>query len=47
VWESLADPAAFLEALRHKAGLPARFWHPRVRLTRYTVEKYTDERTHA
>ena len=47
VWESLADPAAFLEALRHKAGLPARFWHPRVRLTRYTVEKFTDERTHA
>ena len=47
VWESLADPAEFLEALRHKAGLPARFWHPRVRLTRYTVEKFTDERTHA
>jgi len=47
VWESLADPAEFLEALRQKAGLPARFWHPCVRLTRYTVEKFTDERTHA
>jgi AmmeMemoRadiSam system protein A len=40
VWESLPEPEAFLDALRHKAGLPARFWHPDVRLTRYTVEKY-------
>ena len=47
VWESLPDPQDFLEALRHKAGLPLRFWHPGVRLTRYTVEKFADERANA
>ena len=40
VWDSLPDPYEFLEHLRRKAGLPARFWHPDVRLSRYTVEKY-------
>ena len=40
VWESLPDPDAFLDALRRKAGLPARFWHPDLRLSRYTVEKF-------
>ena len=40
VWESLPEPEAFLDALRRKAGLPAGFWHPDVRLSRYTVEKY-------
>jgi len=42
VWESLPDPERFLEALRRKAGLPASFWDPAIRLTRYTVEKYGD-----
>jgi AmmeMemoRadiSam system protein A len=40
VWESLPEPDAFLDALRRKAGLPARFWHAELRLTRYTVEKF-------
>ena len=40
VWESLPQPDEFLEQLRLKAGLPARFWHPDVRLSRYTVEKF-------
>ena len=40
VWESLPDPLEFLSQLRRKAELPARFWHPGVRLSRYTVEKY-------
>lgn len=40
VWESIPDPEAFLDALRRKAGLPPRFWHPDVRLSRYTVEKF-------
>ena len=40
VWKSLPDPMEFLGELRRKAGLPARFWHPDVRLSRYTVEKY-------
>jgi AmmeMemoRadiSam system protein A len=40
VWESLPDPVDFLGELRRKAGLPARFWHAELRLSRYTVEKY-------
>ncbi len=44
VWENLPDPVEFLAALRHKAELPARFWDPAIRLTRYTVEKYLDDR---
>jgi len=40
VWESIPDPLEFLAALRRKAGLPARFWHPELRLWRYTVEKF-------
>lgn len=40
VWENLSDSLEFLAALRQKAGLPARFWHAELRLSRYTVEKY-------
>ena len=40
VWESLPEPLEFLSHLRMKADLPARFWHPQLRLSRYTVEKY-------
>ncbi len=40
VWESIPDPLDFLCELRRKAGLPMRFWHERLRLSRYTVEKY-------
>ncbi len=40
VWESLPDPRDFLDELRRKARLPARFWHPELRLSCYAVEKY-------
>jgi AmmeMemoRadiSam system protein A len=40
VWESLPDPIDFLAELRRKARLPARFWHPRMQVARYTVEKF-------
>lgn len=40
VWEGLPDPREFLGELRRKAGLPASFWDPELRLSRYTVEKY-------
>jgi AmmeMemoRadiSam system protein A len=40
VWENLPDPLDFLSELRRKARLPARFWHPELELSRYTVEKY-------
>lgn len=41
VWDNLPDPLDFLCELRRKAGLPMRFWHERVRLSRYTIVKYT------
>jgi AmmeMemoRadiSam system protein A len=40
VWENLPDPVDFLVQLRVKAQLPERFWHPAVKVSRYTVEKY-------
>ncbi len=40
VWESLPDPIDFLTELRRKARLPGRFWHERLAVSRYTVEKY-------
>jgi AmmeMemoRadiSam system protein A len=40
VWENLPDPVDFLVQLRVKAQLPERFWHPGVKVSRYTVEKF-------
>jgi AmmeMemoRadiSam system protein A len=40
VWENIPDPIDFLAELRRKARLPARFWHPDMKISRYTVEKY-------
>lgn len=40
VWENIPDPLEFLCELRRKARLSARFWHPDLRLWRYTAEKY-------
>ena len=42
VWESLPDPRRFLAELKLKAGLPAEFWSPEVRLWRYRVEKFKE-----
>ena len=42
VWEQLPDPWDFLAHLKRKAGLPAAFWHPDVRLWRYTVMKWSE-----
>jgi hypothetical protein len=41
VWENIPDRLDFLCELRRKAGLPTRFWDEEVKLSRYTVEKYT------
>lgn len=43
VWRQLPDPRDFLAHLKRKAGLPADFWHPDIRLYRYTVEKYEED----
>ena len=45
VWEDLAQPRQFLAMLRRKAGLPDDFWEEGVKLSRYTVTKWS-EREH-
>lgn len=42
VWEDLSDPADFIAHLKHKAGLPPDFWDAQVKLTRYTVSKWSE-----
>lgn len=42
VWEQIAEPRAFLAALRQKAGLPSDYWGPEVHLSRYGVAKFTE-----
>jgi AmmeMemoRadiSam system protein A len=40
VWETLPDPRDFIGALKRKAGMPASFWSPEMRVSRYTVSKW-------
>lgn len=42
VWEQLPEPAAFLAHLKEKAGLPASYWGPDVRLECYAVTKWKE-----
>jgi AmmeMemoRadiSam system protein A len=42
VWDQLPDPLDFLGHLKHKAGLPPRFWAPDVKLWRYAVTKWEE-----
>ena len=42
VWDGLPDPRVFLAALRSKAGLPADFWSPRLKVSRYAVTKWSE-----
>lgn len=44
VWENLAQPRLFLAMLRRKAGLPDDFWEEGVKLSRYSVTKWREER---
>ena len=41
VWENLARPRDFLAMLRRKAGLPEDFWAQDVKLSRYSVTKWS------
>lgn len=43
VWESLPDPRQFLAQLKRKAGLPADYWSDELRISRYTVRKWTED----
>jgi len=42
VWESLPDPAVFMQQLKRKAGLPPNFWHEEVSIARYEVAKWKE-----
>jgi len=42
VWESLPEPSSFLDQLKLKAGLSREFWSSRLRIWRYSVEKFED-----
>ncbi len=42
VWDQLTDPGVFMSHLKRKAGLPADFWDPAVRLERYTVTTWKE-----
>lgn len=42
VWEQLPEPRTFMAHLKQKAGLPANYWGPDVRLERYTVHKWKE-----
>lgn len=42
VWEDLPDPLEFLAHLKYKAGLPPDFWDADLKLSRYTVSKWTE-----
>jgi AmmeMemoRadiSam system protein A len=43
VWESLVQPRQFLAMLRRKAGLPDDFWVEGVKLSRYSVTKWSEK----
>lgn len=42
VWKNYPDPKSFLTALRVKAGLDPEFWHPDLKLSRYTTESFSE-----
>jgi AmmeMemoRadiSam system protein B/AmmeMemoRadiSam system protein A len=42
VWEQLPDRKVFMSHLKQKAGLPADFWSPDVKLLRYQVRKWKE-----
>jgi AmmeMemoRadiSam system protein B/AmmeMemoRadiSam system protein A len=44
VWENLAQPRQFLAMLKRKAGLPDDFWAEGIKLSRYSVEKWSEKK---
>ncbi len=43
VWQTLPDPRRFLAQLKRKAGLPEAFWSDELRVSRYTVRKWSED----
>ncbi|MCK9201909.1 MAG: AmmeMemoRadiSam system protein A [Gallionella sp.] len=46
VWAQLPDPKSFIANLKNKAGLPSDFWSDDVRLSHYTVQKWSEGEAH-
>jgi AmmeMemoRadiSam system protein A len=46
VWDALAEPRDFVAALKRKAGLGAAFWAEDVRISLYTVDKFSEPEPH-
>jgi len=44
VWEDLPQPQYFLTHLKNKAGLLDDFWSDDIKLSRYTVQKFKEEK---
>ncbi len=42
VWAQIPEPAMFMATLKQKAGLPPNFWDAGVKLSTYTVAKFTE-----
>lgn len=42
VWEELPHPQRFLSHLKNKAGLSGDFWSDDIKLSRYTVQKFSE-----
>lgn len=45
VWEQLPEPAEFMAHLKYKAGLSSDFWADGIRLSRYSVSKWKEQRS--
>ncbi|MGV8899274.1 MAG: AmmeMemoRadiSam system protein A [Burkholderiaceae bacterium] len=43
VWEQLPASAEFMAQLKHKAGLPSDFWAEEIKISRYTVRKWSEK----
>jgi AmmeMemoRadiSam system protein A len=44
VWEQLPEPAEFMAHLKYKAGLSPGFWAEEVKLFRYSVSKWKEQK---
>ncbi len=42
VWDTLPTAEAFLRELKRKAGLPRDFWDARIRVSRFSVDKWAE-----
>jgi AmmeMemoRadiSam system protein A len=44
VWEEISEPQAFVAQLKRKAGWPADFWSPEIRVERYEAVDLDEEK---